>query len=222
MASLAHRAKACNIRRQPHNDLVSWEFNAITCLHFSAPARAILNIAEAFKERLVFWQWRGFEAPLLVVKHLELFSITNSKMCIFRRNQTSFLEEDGTTINTSTKHAHSLLMLWWRNPIISSLQSTQSNAGLMSIWIKGKHKLTKFYNPVLQNDKWTFISFMLHKEKNIFYTMSVKDELMSLSAYGRKLFCSLVVQNRYFCIRRQIAARWTDCGWGKCCLLVSF
>lgn len=32
---------ACNIRSQHHNALVSWELNAITCLHFSAPAWAI-------------------------------------------------------------------------------------------------------------------------------------------------------------------------------------
>lgn len=35
------QSQACNIRGQMHNALVSWEMNALTCLHFSAPACAI-------------------------------------------------------------------------------------------------------------------------------------------------------------------------------------
>ena len=46
---------------------------------------------------------------------------------------------------------------------------------------------------------------------------------MSLAAWGMKLPCSLVVWQwiRYFCMFCQMS-KWTDCGWGRSCLSVSF
>ena len=54
---------------------------------------------------------------------------------------------------------------------------------------------------------------------------SVEDELRSPRVWGKKLLCSLVVQQQIFLylLLQQVNSeqwKWTDCGWGGCCLLV--